>query len=123
MLEIKVVEDAAAAAELIKKCGKKEAENRGVMAAVDRGEVIAFSVFTLADNSMTIEHIVPETDIPLADGIIRSTIHVALSRGKTEVYYAETVGEKLLVTLDFIKDEQKKTLDTDKLFKSCCGCK
>lgn len=123
MLEIKVLTDSAKIAPLLEKCSKQPAPDRGVMAAVDGEEVLSFSVFTLAEDSMTIEHIVPENDIPLADGMLRSTIHVALTRGKTTVYYAETVSEKLLNTLAFIKDADKKILNSDKLFESCCGCK
>ncbi len=123
MLEIKVLTDNEKIAALLKECGKPQDDNRGVMAAVDREEVLAYSVFKLAEDSMIIEHIVPESDIPLADGMIRSTIHVALNRGKSTVYYAETVSEKLLITLSFIKDADKKILNSDKLFESCCGCK
>ena len=93
------------------------------MAAVDRDEVLSFSVFSLSDNSMIIEHIVPEDDIPLADGMLRSTIHVGLTRGKSEVFYADTVSLKLLETLRFIKDPERKLLNSDKLFQSCCDCK
>ena len=123
MLEIKVLTDVQKIAQLCERCGVTPDETRGVMAAVDGEEVLAFSVFTLDSDSMTIEYIVPENDIPLADGMLRSTIHVALTRGKTAVYYAETVSEKLLTTLAFIKDADKKLLNSDKLFESCCGCK
>ncbi len=123
MLEIKVLTDREKIAELCLSCGEEVSAERGVMAAVDGEEVLAFSVFSLGDESMTVEHIVPENDIPLADGMLRSTIHVALTRGKTVVYYADTVSEKLLTTLQFIKDADKKILNSDKLFESCCGCK
>ena len=123
MLEIKVLTDENKIRELLNQVGAAPSFDRGIMAAVDGEEVIAFSVFTLSADSMTVEYIVPDSDVPLADGMLRSTIHVALSRGKNEVYYAETVSEKLLKLLKFIKDPEKKLLDSDKLFESCCGCK
>ena len=123
MLEIKVLTDKQKIDELLSRVGAEPAENRGVMAAVDRDEVLSFSVFSLNADSMTIEYIVPEDDIPLADGMLRSTIHVGLTRGKNEVFYADTVSLKLLETLRFIKDPERKLLNSDKLFQSCCDCK
>ncbi len=123
MIEIKVLEDRSKVSELLSSIGLEPSFDMGVMAAMDKDEVLAFSVFSLSGDSMTIERIVPETDIPLADGMIRSTIHVALSRGKNEVFYGEGVSEKLLSILKFIKDADRKLLDSDKLFQSCCGCK
>jgi len=123
MLEIKVLTDENKIGELLDRVGTEPSFDRGVMAAVDRDEVLAFSVFSLSADSMTIEYIEPSTDIPLADGMLRSTIHVALTRGKSEVFYAETVSKSLLETLKFIKDPEKRLLDSDKLFQSCCGCK
>lgn len=117
MLEIKVIEDSAKKAEILSLHSKTEGE---IMAAFDRGEIIAYTIFSLSEKSATVENIVPEEDIALADGMLRSTIHVALTRGKSEVYYADTVNEKLLKTLKFIKDEDKKLLNHEKLFESCC---
>lgn len=117
MLEIKVLEDNAKKAELLSRFQKKQGE---IMAAFDKGEIIAYTVFSLLEKSAVIEHIVPEEDIMMADGMLRSTIHVALCRGKGEVFYADTVSEKLLDTLKFVKDKDKKLLDHEKLFGSCC---
>ena len=117
MLEIKVLEDGAKKSELLSEHSKEQGE---IMAAFDRGEIIAYTVFSLLEKSAVIEYIVPESDFMLADGMLRSTIHVALCRGKSEIYYADTVSEGLLNTLKFIKDKEKKLLDHEKLFGSCC---
>ena len=120
MLEIKVLEDGTKKSELLSAFSKEQGE---IMAASDRGEIIAYTVFSLSEKSAVIEHIVPEDDVMLADGMLRSTIHVALCRGKSEIHYADTVSEKLLDMLKFIKDKDKKLLDHEKLFDSCCSCK
>ena len=117
MIEIKVVENAEKSREILSRHG---AEDKTLLAAADGQEIIAYTIFSVSGKEAKIYFIVPEEDIMLADGMIRSTIHVALSRGATEVYYEDTVSEKLLKTLNFILDSEKRLLDSDKLYRACC---
>lgn len=117
MIEIKVLSDKQRADEILK---NYTVNNGIVMAATDKEEIIAYTVFTVKGSEAVIEHIVPEDDVMLADGMIRSTIHVALSRGAVEVYYGKNVSEKLLGTLAFVLDSEKRLLDSDKLYRACC---
>ena len=64
----------------------------------------------------------PENDIMLADGILRSALHVASERFITEVHYDKSIFG-IVDKLKFVKDKNECTLDIDKLFKSCKSCK
>ena len=97
-------------------------EYSGVVTAVCGNDTLGLCLYNLTDESITIMYIEPLTDIPLADGILRSTLHVAAERSIMKAYYAETVPQDFLETIKFIKSYQDKTLDIDKLFKSCCNC-
>lgn len=117
MIEIKVITDAEKSREYLSRHG---AEGKSLLAATDGEEIIAYTIFSVDGKTAEIQYIVPEEDILLADGMIRSTIHVVLSRGALAVHYADSVSEKLLKTLDFILDSEKKLLDSDKLYRACC---
>lgn len=124
MIKVQIVEDKTLAKELCEKAGFFVTDNRFVMAAEDRGEILAYSVFTIDKNIMTLEYLFPEEDALMADAIIRSTLHIAATRGLTDVFYGEKCSEKLLSVLKFIKDKNEKTLDVSRLFEdSCSGCK
>ena len=58
----------------------------------------------------------------LADGLLRSTLHVAAERSVLNAFYEGADTERLCEKLGFILNRDEKRLDTDKLFKSCC-CK
>lgn len=90
--------------------------------AEDKGEIIGFCLFDLDEEKITIRYIDPLSDIPLADGILRSTLHIAAERFILDAFYAESISEEFFVKIDFIKNGAEKRLDIDKLFKSCCNC-
>ena len=98
-------------------------EFSGCVTASDRGEELGFSLFDLTDEKITVHYIEPITDISLADGILRSTLHVAAERSIMKAFYSDTLPEDFLDKIGFIKEKAEKSLDIDKLFKSCCSCK
>lgn len=97
-------------------------ENSGCVTAVCGGERLGYCLYDMDERSVTVRFIKPSDDIMLADGILRSTLHVAAERGITSAYYADTAQEKLFEKLDFIENRKEKTLKIEKLFESCC-CK
>lgn len=121
MLEIKIVTDRTAVAEICAGCGIFDIERLNVMAAFDSGRVIAFTVFTMDRHSLTIERIEPQDDLPLADGMVRSTLHIAAERGLEKAYYTDSVDEEFLKRFRFVKNAQQKELDIGILFTDC-GC-
>lgn len=98
-------------------------EFSGVVTANDGTCVIGMSLYELTNERITVFYIEPVSDIPLADGILRSTLHVAAERSIMSAYYAEPMDVSFLKKIDFIKNEEEKSLQIDKLFKSCCSCK
>lgn len=98
-------------------------EFSGVVKAKDGKDVIGMSLYELTNEKMTVFYIEPVSDIPLADGILRSTLHVAAEKSIMSAYYDEPIDVGFLKRIDFIKNEDEKSLQIDKLFKSCCSCK
>ena len=98
-------------------------ENSGCLIAQSGGEILGFSLYSLTKDKMTVHYIEPINDIALADGILRSTIHIACENNVYDTFYSESLDEDFLKKIGFIKNSDEKSLDTEKLFKSCRGCK
>jgi len=97
-------------------------ETSGVVTAKDREEILGFCLYDLTDKKMTIKKIEPVNDIMLSDGIIRSTLHVGTENFVLDAFYESAEYDELFARLDFIKDKEKRQLNTDKLFGGChCG--
>lgn len=94
-------------------------ENCGVLFAKSGEEILGFSLYSLSKEQMTIFKITAENDILLADGIIRSTLHIATEKFVLDARYSDSADKTVFEKLGFIKDENEKTLDTDKLFRGC----
>ena len=93
----------------------------GCVTAKDNAKLLGFCLYDLNDK-MIIKHIEPMEDLALADGILRSTLHVAAEKSIMKVFYADTVPEDFFKKLNFIKDQNEKSLNIDKLFQSCQSC-
>ncbi len=97
-------------------------ENRGVTIARDGDTVLGYCAYILKNDSITITNLSPEDDIMLADGVLRSALHIADFRNINDAFYQDSVPFNLLLKLGFIEDEHKKTLKIEKLHESCCSC-
>lgn len=97
-------------------------ENSSCLIAADKDEILGFCLFDMDRDKIVIRYIEPLEDVSLADGILRSSLHIAAERSIMKAFYAETISYEFLNKIGFIKDEKEKTLDIDKLFKSCCSC-
>ncbi len=97
-------------------------DGSGCVICKNGDEVLGLCLYDLTPQKMVIRHIEPLNDLSLGDGILRSTLHVAAERSIMNAYYTETVPEDFFRKLMFIKDEEEKSLDIDKLFKSCGSC-
>ena len=86
------------------------------------GEILGYCLYELTDKKMTVHFIEPLNDISLADGILRSTLHVAAEKSIMDAFYSDTLPEDFLQKIGFIKDKEEKTLEINKLFQSCCNC-
>jgi len=96
-------------------------ENSGCVICKNGDEVLGLCLYELSDK-MLIKHIEPINDIALADGILRSTLHVAAERFVMDAFYADSMPEDFFEKLGFIEDKTEKRLCIDKLFTSCQSC-
>lgn len=97
-------------------------ENSCCLWAKSGDEVLGYCLFDIDSEKILIRYIEPLNDLGLADGILRSALHVAAERFIFNAFYDDTVPENFFKKLDFIKDESARRLDIDKLFKSCGSC-
>lgn len=122
MLTLAPMGDRAQIESIFNEKGIAVSEFSGCVTAKNGDEVLGLCLYELTDKKITVYYIEPLNDIPLADGILRSTLHVAAERSVMNAFYADTVSEKFLNTIGFIKSAEEKSLDIDKLFKSCQSC-
>lgn len=122
MLSLAPLTDKNKIAEIFKEKGITYGEYSGCVTALCGDELLGLCLYNLDKQKMTVLYIEPLNDIPLADGILRSTLHVAAERSVMNAFYADTVPEEFLNKIGFIKNVDEKKLDIDKLFKSCCSC-
>ncbi len=97
-------------------------ENAAGVRACNGDEVLGYCLFDLTEKGILIRALKPQDDAPLADGILRSALHVAAERSAMDARYADTAPERLLKSLGFVLPDEDHRLDIDKLFGGC-GCK
>ncbi len=122
MLSLAPLKDKEEIKKIFKDKNIEYTEFSGVVSADCDNEILGLCLYNLTKDKMVILYIEPIGDIPLADGILRSTLHVAAEKSIMNAFYADTVPEEFLNKIDFIKSDTEKTLQIDKLFKSCCNC-
>lgn len=122
MISVLTVKELSVLDKLYSDAGIEKNEKSWAVRADSNGAMIGFCLFELTDKGILIRYISPEGDIMLADGLLRSALHIAAERSAMDAKYAETVSEELLEKIDFISDRDNKALNIDKLFGGC-GCK
>lgn len=123
MLTLSVLKNEEKIAQLFSQSGLERNESSLCLLATDGKQDFGFSIFDITKEKMTVRFISPLNDLGLADGILRSTLHVAAERFVMDTFYADTVPEEFFEKLGFIKDRKEKRLNIDKLFMSCQSCK
>ena len=99
-------------------------EFSGCVIATQKDEVLGYCLYSLNKKNITVFAVEPQSDIPLADGILRSALHVAAENFVIDAFYDDCAPVDLFRTLGFIKNECEKRLDIDKLFGGCnCSSK
>ena len=123
MITLNITKDEKIIAQIFKQSNLQRNENSDCLVAKDKEEILGYSIFDIDNEKMIVRYIEPLNDIALADGILRSTLHIAAERFVMDAFYSESLPEDFLNKIGFIKDANEKRLDIDKLFKSCCSCK
>lgn len=90
--------------------------------AMDGNDEVGVCLFSLTNKGIYIKDIDPKDDLSLADGVLRSALHVAVFHNVNAAYYENTAPEELFKRLGFVLDESEKTLNINKLFESGCSC-
>ena len=121
MITVAPLKEREEIAAFFEKAGINLTENAGCVAAKAGDEVLGFCLYSLTENGITVLYIEPKNDLPLADGILRSTLHVAASRSAMDARYEGGQNGELFSKLGFVLDKADKKLDIDKLFRGC-GC-
>lgn len=122
MIEVHPVKDGQVIKSMYEKDGLTCAEVSSAVAAYCDGEIVGSCLYDIGGGKMIIRAVHPENDIMLADGMIRSALHVGTENGVTSAFYGDTAPEKLFDKLRFIKNKETKEINISKLFESCCGC-
>ncbi len=122
MINILPLSDDKKLAKLFNDLGYTYNYKSGCVIADDNNNILGRCLYYIDEQAITILHIEPADDIFLADGILRSALHVADFRGISEAFYLDSVPEELLIRLDFIKSEADKSLKIEKLHQSSCNC-
>ncbi len=97
-------------------------ENTKVMVATEKGNELGFCIFDIVGGAVYIKMISPESDVLLADGLLRSSLFFATTKNCTDAYYSSTMNENLLEKIGFVENKETKELKLLKIFDSCSGC-
>ena len=122
MREFRPINDKDEVCAYYKKAGLDMSIFSQCLKATDKNEVLGFCLYDLTHKDITVRYIEPIDNLALGDGILRSTLHVAAEKSIMNAFYGETVPEEFFKKLGFIKNSDEKSLDIDKLFKSCADC-
>lgn len=121
MLTLSPLKNSNTIADIYKEKGCNYNEFSGCVLCKDGAEILGLCLYELTSTKITVNHIEPKNDLGLADGILRSTLHVAAERSVMDAFYGENI-EEVVKKLNFVKNAEEKRLDIDKLFSSCCSC-
>lgn len=94
-------------------------EYSGCVIASEKDEVLGYCLYRLDGKRVTVFAVEPQDDIMLADGILRSALHVAAENFVLDAYYDDHAPIDLFRKLDFIKNADEKRLNIDRLFGGC----
>lgn len=121
MLSLAPLSDCNTIADIYKEKGFNYNEFSGCVLCKHGAEILGLCLYELTSTKITVNYIEPQADLGLADGVLRSTLHVAAERSIMNAFYGENIKE-IVKKLNFVKNAEEKTLDIDKLFTSCQSC-
>ena len=122
MIEIHPLRDKNKLSALYNECNIEIKDNSIAIVANDGDIIIGSCLFDLCEDCVIIHKVNPDNDYLLADGLLRSALHVGVENGKNSAFYSSASMDKLFESLKFIKNKSKRELDVNKLFASCENC-
>lgn len=122
MIEIHPLREKDKLAKLYVESNVKMNENSMAVVCADGDDVLGFCLFDMLADSLVVHSLEPQDDLYLADGILRSALHVGVENGIVSAFYSENAPKDVFSKLKFIKNEENRELNVDKLFSSCKNC-
>ena len=123
MLEILVCEDKEKVKELYLSLNIEYKDEYLAIRAMAGDDCLGFALFEINGGAETVFAVEPKCDALLADGLLRSALHVGTERGITKAYFCGDDYVELYKKIDFIEDNETKKLKLQNLFTDCCSCK
>lgn len=123
MLEILVCEDKKITKKIYDDLGLKYNDDFLAIRAMSGEECLGYALFFIENHKETVFAVEPKEDRMLADGLLRSALHVGCERGITEAFYFGDNYTELYEKIDFIENKEEKKLKLQNLFTDCCACK
>lgn len=122
MIEIHPLRDKEKLAKLYVDSNVKMNENSMAVVCADVEDILGFCLFDMLADSLVVHSLEPQNDLMLSDGILRSALHVGVENGIMSAFYSENAPKDVFSKLKFIKIEENRELNVDKLFSSCKNC-
>lgn len=122
MLEILVCEDETAINALYQAAGLSYESGQLAIRAMAGSDCLGYCLFSINGEAETVFSVEPKEDVMLADGLLRSALHVGCERGITAAFYSNREDEPLFRQLHFIEDPDEQRLKLQNLFSDCCHC-
>lgn len=123
MLEILVCEDKEKTKDLYTSLDIKYKEEYLSIRAMAGENCLGFALFEINGGTETVFAVEPKCDTLLADGLLRSALHVGTERGITDAYFYGNDYVELFEKIKFIEDLENKKLKLQNLYSDCCQCK
>jgi hypothetical protein len=122
MIEIHPLREKDKLAKLYVESNVKMNENSMAVVCADGEDVLGFCLFDMLADSLVVHSLEPQNNLMLLDGILRSALHVGVENGIMSAFYSENAPKDVFSKLKFIKNEENRELNVDKLFSSCKNC-
>ncbi len=122
MIEIHPLREKDKLAKLYVENNVKMNKNSMAVVCADGNDILGFCLFDMLDTSLVVHSLEPQNDLYLADGILRSALHVGVENRIMSASYSENAPKVVFSKLKFIKNEENRELNVDKLFSSCKNC-
>ncbi len=122
MLEVLVCNDNKIVSDLYAQLGLIYNDAHLAIRAMSGDDCLGFCLFTIDGSAEIVFAVEPKDDSLMADGLLRSALHVGAERGITEAFYSDTAYEPLYDKINFLENREEKRLKLQNLFSGCCSC-
>ncbi len=122
MIQVLPVKDKEKLISLYKEKGIDLSSFGQAVVATDKDAVLGLCLFEIENSKLTVLYIEPMDDILLADGILRSALHVGVTENVTSAEFGGSLDQALFKKLGFLGKSEKE-IRIEKLFESCCSHK